>query len=83
LPCILSGTNSYFFNFRLFFLFFEPSTGNFSDTVITKVVVNSQASEEDLHKYFKQSLRACFAGESFQNETEIVSKLYLNGNIIE
>lgn len=63
--------------------FMSPEMAGYADKIITKVVVNSQASEEDLYKYFKQSLRCCFAGEAFQNETEIVSDLYLNGNIIE
>jgi len=60
----------------------SPEIAGYIDTVITKVVVNSQASEEDLNTFFNQSLRMCFAGEAFKNETEIVSKLYLNGGEI-
>lgn len=63
--------------------FMTPEMAGYADTIITKVVVNGKASKEDLYKYFKQSLRCCFAGESFQNETEIASNLYLNGKIIE
>lgn len=62
--------------------FMTPEMAGYADTIITKVVVNGQADEKDLQKYFTQSLRCCFAGESFQNETEIESNLYLNGTVI-
>ena len=55
----------------------------YADTVISKVIVNSQADEEALNQYFVQSVRCCFAGEAFLNETEVESNIYLNGNIVE
>ncbi|QSZ41905.1 hypothetical protein GJV85_07230 [Sulfurimonas aquatica] len=58
-------------------------TTGFVDKVITKIVVNSKASKEDLKTFFNTSLQMCFAGEAFKNETEIVSNIYLNGNIIK
>ncbi len=55
----------------------------YADTVISKVIVNSQADEEDLNQFFVQSVRCCFAGEAFLNETEVESNIYLNGNIVD
>lgn len=62
--------------------FMSPEMAGYADRIITKVVVEGKASEEALYKYFKQSLKCCFAGEAFQNETEIESNLYLNGSIV-
>lgn len=59
----------------------SPEISGYVDKIITKIVVNSQASEENLNAFFNQSLRMCFAGEAFKNETEIISNLYLNGEI--
>jgi uncharacterized OsmC-like protein len=58
-------------------------TNGFVDKVITKIVVNSKASKEDLKTFFNTSLQMCFAGEAFKNETEIDSNVYLNGKVIK
>jgi uncharacterized OsmC-like protein len=63
--------------------FMTSKMKGYADKVITKVVVKSKASEKDLNTFFNQSLRMCFAGEAFKNETEIASNLYLNGNLVE
>jgi len=54
----------------------------FADRVTTKVIVKSQAEKEDLNRFFVQSVRCCFAGEAFLNETEVVSDIYLNKKLI-
>lgn len=63
--------------------FMTSEMKGYADKVITKVIVNSTASKKDLNTFFNQSLRMCFAGEAFKNETEIVANIYLNGNIIK
>lgn len=55
----------------------------YADTITSRVIVNSKADEEDLNQFFVQSVRCCFAGEAFLNETEVESNIYLNGNIVE
>lgn len=55
----------------------------YADSVISKVVVNSNGSKRALNKYFVQSLRCCFAGEASKNTTELVSNIYQNGHILE
>ena len=63
--------------------FMTPTMSGHLDSVITRVIVKSDAAKEALTNYAKQALRMCFAGEGIQNETEMESNLYLNGDIIE
>jgi len=61
--------------------FMTPEMAGYADKVITKIVVKGQVSDENANKFFNQSLQMCFAGEAFKDETEIVSTIYLNGEI--
>jgi uncharacterized OsmC-like protein len=63
--------------------FMTPSMTGHLDDVITRVIVTSDAAEEAVNDYAKQSLRMCFAGEGIQNETEMETNVYLNGKIIK
>ena len=59
--------------------FMTPTMTGHLDDVITRVIVKSDAEKEVLTNYAKQALRMCFAGEGIQNETEMQTSLYLNG----
>jgi len=66
--------------------FMTPTmTGRFNDTsdVITRILVKSDSNKEAVTNFAVQSLRCCFAGEGIQNETEMETVLYLNGNVIK
>ncbi|WP_299874524.1 hypothetical protein [uncultured Cocleimonas sp.] len=63
--------------------FMTPTMTGHLDDVITRVIVTSDAAEEAVNDYAKQSLRMCFAGEGIQNETEMETNVYLNGKIIK
>lgn len=63
--------------------FMTPTMTGHLDYVITRVIVNSEATKEALTDYAKQALRMCFAGEGVQNETEMASNIYLNGTVIK
>ncbi len=63
--------------------FMTPTMTGHLDAVITRVIVKSDAPEERLTDYAKQALRTCFAGEGVQNETDMVSNVYLNGAIVK
>ncbi len=63
--------------------FMTTDMAGFTDGVQTRVVVNSAEAPESLEEYFNRSLRACFAGEAFDNETPIETDLYVNGAIVE
>ncbi len=63
--------------------FMTPSMNGHLDDVVTRVIVQSDASEESVMNYAKQALRMCFAGEGIQNETEMDTNIYLNGKIVE
>jgi hypothetical protein len=63
--------------------FMTPTMTGHLNEVITRVIVKSDAPEEASLDYAKQALRMCFAGEGIQNETEMETSIYLNGNIIE
>ena len=63
--------------------FMTPTMTGHLDYVITRVIVNSDVVKETLTDYAKQALRMCFAGEGVQNETEMKSNIYLNGEIIK
>lgn len=60
-----------------------PTMTGHLDDVTTRVIVKSDAAEEALTDYAKQALRMCFAGEAVQNETEMESNTYLNGEIVK
>ena len=63
--------------------FMTPTmTGHLKD-VITRVIVSSDADKEAVTDYAKQSLRTCFAGEGIQNETDMETSIYLNGEILK
>lgn len=62
--------------------FMTPSMTGHLDNVTTSVIVKSKADKKALTSYAKQALSMCFAGEGIQNETEMVSNIYLNGNKI-
>ena len=59
--------------------FMTPTMTGHLDDVITRVIVKSDAEKEGVTNYAKQALRMCFAGEGIQNETEMESNVYLNG----
>ncbi|MBM9518998.1 hypothetical protein JWG39_04105 [Desulforhopalus vacuolatus] len=61
--------------------FMTPEMAGYADKVITKIVLKGHVSEENSNKFFNQSLQMCFAGEAFKDEIEIVSTIYLNGEI--
>jgi len=63
--------------------FMTPSMNGHLDKVITRIVVTSQAQKDVLVKYAKQALSMCFAGEGIQNETEMETVVYLNGEIVK
>ncbi len=63
--------------------FMTPTMTGHLDDVITRVIVKSEAEKEAVNQFARQSLRTCFAGEGVQNETEMESNIYLNGNIIK
>ncbi len=63
--------------------FMTPSMKGHLDTVITKVIVTSEAKKEALINYAKQSLSMCFAGEGIQNETQMQTSIFLNGKEIK
>jgi uncharacterized OsmC-like protein len=63
--------------------FMTPAMTGHLDSVITRVIVKSDAAKEALTSYAKQALRMCFAGEGIQNETEMESTLYLNGKRVK
>ncbi len=54
----------------------------FADTVHTRVLVESDESEERLNRFYQQSLSMCFAGEAFKGATDMHTRTYLNGNEI-
>ena len=61
--------------------FMTPEMAGYADKVITKIILKGQVSEKNANKFFNLSLQMCFAGEAFKDETEIVSTIYLNGEI--
>lgn len=63
--------------------FMTPTMTGHLDDVITRVIVKSDAAKETLTNYAKQALHMCFAGEGIQNETEMESNIYLNGQIVK
>lgn len=63
--------------------FMTPTMKGHLDGVITRVIVTSDAAKESLTDYAKQALAMCFAGEGIQNETEMESSIYLNGEIVK
>ena len=63
--------------------FMTPAMTGHLDGVITRVIVKSDAPEETVNNFAKQSLRTCFAGEGIQNKTEMESNIYLNGNLVK
>lgn len=63
--------------------FMTPTMTGHLDNVITRVIVKSDVAKEALTKYAKQALSMCFAGEGIQNETEMESSIYLNGEIVK
>jgi uncharacterized OsmC-like protein len=63
--------------------FMTPSMNGHLDKVITRISVTSKASKDKLIKYAKQALSMCFAGEGIQNETEMQTTVYLNGQAIK
>lgn len=63
--------------------FMTPTMTGHLDNVITRVIVKSEAKKEDVIKYAKQSLSACFAGEGIQNKTEMQTTIYLNGKVVK
>ena len=63
--------------------FMTPSMNGHLDKVITRISVTSKASKDKLIKYAKQALSMCFAGEGIQNETEMKTNIYLNGNEVK
>lgn len=63
--------------------FMTPSMTGHLDNVITRVIVKSEAKKEDVIKYAKQALSACFAGEGIQNKTEMQTTIYLNGKVVK
>lgn len=63
--------------------FMTPTMEGHLDGVITRVIVTSDAAKESLTDYAKQALAMCFAGEGIQNETEMESSIYLNGEIVK
>ena len=70
---------------------FNYTTENFMTTdmtgdlekVITRVLVKSNATDEEINHYVAQSLACCFAGEGIQNETEMETDIFLNGTIVK
>lgn len=63
--------------------FMTPTATGHLDDVITRIVVKGdEAAKEGLYDFAQQSLRCCFAGEGIQNETEMESNIYLNGEIV-
>lgn len=63
--------------------FMTPTMTGHLDDVRTRVIVKSDAAEEAVNNFAKQSLRTCFAGEGIQNKTEMVSNIYLNGKVVK
>ena len=63
--------------------FMTPSMKGHLDDVITRVIVKSDADEKVVNNYAKMALRMCFAGEGIQNETEMDTKVYLNGEVLK
>ena len=63
--------------------FMTPTMTGHLDYVVTRVIVKSEAAKEAITDYAKQALRMCFAGEGVQNETEMDSNVYLNGDIVK
>lgn len=63
--------------------FMTPTMTGHLDNVITRVIVKSEAKKEDVIKYAKQALSACFAGEGIQNKTEMQTTIYLNGKVVK
>lgn len=63
--------------------FMTTSMNGHLDKVITRISVTSKASKDKLIKYAKQALSMCFAGEGIQNETEMQTTVYLNGQVIK
>lgn len=59
--------------------FMTPTMAGHLDGVITRIVVTSAADAEALNAYARMALKMCFAGEGIQNETEMLSAVYLNG----
>jgi hypothetical protein len=49
----------------------------------SQLIVSGSAPDEALDRYFTQSVRYCFAGETFLNEREIKSDIYLNGTLVK
>ncbi|MGI2171319.1 hypothetical protein ACROAE_14215 [Shewanella sp. MF05960] len=63
--------------------FMTPTMNGTLDSVITRIVVQSESATEEAIKYAKQSLRTCFAGEGIQNATEMENNIYLNGKLLK
>ncbi|CUH88856.1 OsmC-like protein [Phaeobacter sp. CECT 5382] len=63
--------------------FMTADMAGFTDNVQTRIVVNSSEPREALEEYFSLSLRACFAGDAFENKTPIETGFYVNGTVVE
>ncbi len=63
--------------------FMTPAATGYLDDVVTRVVVATEAGEQAALDFGARSLRMCFAGEGIQNETEMETGFYLNGEVVE
>ena len=55
----------------------------YADTVHSYILIDSDESQERLAEFFNRALSLCFAGEGLKNETEMVTHIYLNGEVID
>ncbi len=56
---------------------------SYADTVHSYVLIESDETEERLEEFFNKSLSLCFAGEGLKNETEMITTVYLNNEILK
>jgi uncharacterized OsmC-like protein len=63
--------------------FMTPKMVGHVDDVITRIFIKSKATDDILMKYGKQSLACCFAGDGVKNETEILTDVYLDGQLLK
>ena len=54
-----------------------------TDIVHSYILIESDESQERLHAFYKRSLSLCFAGEGLKNATEMNTKCYLNGKLVD
>ena len=54
-----------------------------TDIVHSYILIESDESQERLNAFYKRSLSLCFAGEGLKNATEMNTKCYLNGKMVE